>query len=163
MAAWFFSFQHSGFCFQKCSDLLWEMVFCYQNSSGLQWEKIVLVIEKTFEIRGWRPRIFNFFVNTRTVSENSFWNGMLFQIWYIRKIQIQLGKIIGFQKPTGKRRKGPLFLMPCPSQLPRASNKERLLSLAPLYTKVGMHRRKKGRNMAWQVQWYTAYIFNYRL
>ena len=40
-----------------------------------------------------------------------------------------------------------LFLMPCPSQLPRASNKERLLSLAPLHTKVGMHRRKKGRKI----------------
>ena len=37
--------------------------------------------------------------------------------------------------------------MPCPSQLPRASNKERLLSLAPLHTKVGMHRRKKGRKI----------------
>ena len=57
-------------------------------------------------------------------------------------------KKIEFQNPAGKVRKGPLFLMPCPSQLPRAGNKERLLSLGPLHTKVGMHRRKKGRNMA---------------
>ena len=34
------------------------MVFCYQNCCDLLWEKIVLVIEKkTFEIRGWNPRI----------------------------------------------------------------------------------------------------------
>ena len=36
------------FCYQNCSDLLWEMVFCYQNCSDLLWEKIVLVIEKNF-------------------------------------------------------------------------------------------------------------------
>ena len=61
------------FCYQNCSDLLWEkivlvieknfrnlkkllgfrnmpeklkMVFCYQNCSDLLWEKIVLVIKK---------------------------------------------------------------------------------------------------------------------
>ena len=35
-----------------------EMVFCYQNCSDLLWEKIVLVIEKIFEI-------------TRTIYSNS--------------------------------------------------------------------------------------------
>ena len=37
------------------------MVFWYQNCSDLPWEKIVLVIEKPFEIWGWRPRICKFF------------------------------------------------------------------------------------------------------
>ena len=52
----------------KCS---WEvniLVFCYQNCSDLLWEKIVLVIEKTFEIQGWRPRICKI---TRTIYSNS--------------------------------------------------------------------------------------------
>ena len=32
-----------------CSTFqLWEMVFCYQNCSDLLWEKIVLVIKKNF-------------------------------------------------------------------------------------------------------------------
>ena len=38
-----------------------EMVFCYQNCSDLLWEKIVLWLRKTFEIHGWRPRIFKHF------------------------------------------------------------------------------------------------------
>ena len=33
------------------------LVFCYQNCSDLLWEKIVLVIEKIFEVRGWSPGI----------------------------------------------------------------------------------------------------------
>ena len=34
-----------------------RLVFCYQNCSDLLWEKIVLLIEKNFWNRGWRPRI----------------------------------------------------------------------------------------------------------
>ena len=33
--------------------LLWKMVFCYQNCSDLLWEKIVLVIQKRF----WNSRL----------------------------------------------------------------------------------------------------------
>ena len=44
------------------------MVFCYQNCSDLLWEKIVLVIEKNW---GWRPRIFKIFEVTRTIYSNS--------------------------------------------------------------------------------------------
>ena len=47
------------------------MVFCHQNCSDLLWEKIVLAIEKNFEIRGWRPRICNIFEITRTIHSNS--------------------------------------------------------------------------------------------
>ena len=55
-----------------------KMVFCYQNCSGLLWEKIVLVIEKTFEIRGWRPRICKIFRSAKQFiralkGENNFW------------------------------------------------------------------------------------------
>ena len=42
-----------------------RLVFCYQNCSYLLWEKIILV--KTFEIRGWRPRICKIFEITRTI------------------------------------------------------------------------------------------------
>ena len=49
----------------------YEMVFCYQNCSDLLVEKIVLVIKKTFEIRGWRPRIYKNFEISRTICSNS--------------------------------------------------------------------------------------------
>ena len=42
-----------------------EMVFCYQNCSDLLWSR------KTFEIRGWRPRICKIFEITRTIHSNS--------------------------------------------------------------------------------------------
>ena len=51
--------------------LLSEMVFCYQNCSDLLWERFVLVIKKNFEIRGWRPRICKNFEITR--GQNNFW------------------------------------------------------------------------------------------
>ena len=47
------------------------MVFCYQNCSDLLWERIILVTEKNFEIRGWRPRIFKNFEITRAICSNS--------------------------------------------------------------------------------------------
>ena len=53
------------------TNLIKTMVFCYQNCSDLLWQKIVLVIEKTFEIRGWRPRICKIFEITRTIYSNS--------------------------------------------------------------------------------------------
>ena len=50
---------------------IWKLyVFCYQNCSDLLWEKNVPVIEKKFEIRGWRPRIFKIEI-TRTIYSNS--------------------------------------------------------------------------------------------
>ena len=42
------------------------MVFCYQNCTDLLWEKIVLVIEKN-----WRPRICKFFEIIRTIYSSS--------------------------------------------------------------------------------------------
>ena len=54
----------------------WEMVFCYQNCSDLLWEKIVLVIEKNFEAEG---REFAKFLRSleqfiQTVKgQNNFW------------------------------------------------------------------------------------------
>ena len=68
------SFQNKA---ANCTQTSWvhkvqlTMVFCYQNCSDLLWEKIVLVIEKTFEIRGWRPRICKIFEITRTIYSNS--------------------------------------------------------------------------------------------
>ena len=44
-------------------------IFCYQNCSDLLWEKIVLVIEKN--IRGWRPRICQSFGISRMIYLNS--------------------------------------------------------------------------------------------
>ena len=52
--------------------ILPSMVFCYQNCSDLLWEEIVLVIaKKTFEIQGWRPRTCKNFEITRTIYSNS--------------------------------------------------------------------------------------------
>ena len=56
---------------EKNVKIVNEMVFCYQNCSDLLWEKNDLVIEKTFEIRGWRPRIWNLFEITRTIYSDS--------------------------------------------------------------------------------------------
>ena len=54
-----------------CQIIVWhsveEMVFCYQNCSNLVGEKIVLVLEKTFEIRGGRLKICKTYeINTTT-------------------------------------------------------------------------------------------------
>ena len=49
----------------------YEMVFCYQNCSDLLVEKIVLVIKKTFEIRGWRCKIFEITWTIYSKSERS--------------------------------------------------------------------------------------------
>ena len=48
-----------------------KMVFCYQNWSDLLWEKLFQWSRKTFEIRGWRPRICKIFVITWTIYSNS--------------------------------------------------------------------------------------------
>ena len=55
----------------SCQAVQMKMVFCYQNCSDLLWKKIVLVIEKKFEIQGWRPRICKNFEITRTIYSNS--------------------------------------------------------------------------------------------
>ena len=47
--------------FKSLKSLIKQMVFCYQNYSDLLWEKIVLVIEKNFDICGWRWRIYKVF------------------------------------------------------------------------------------------------------
>ena len=48
-----------------------EMIFCYQNCSDQLWEKIVVWSRKTFEIRGWRPRICKKIEITWTIYSNS--------------------------------------------------------------------------------------------
>ena len=82
-----------------------EIVFCCQICSDLLWEKIVLWLRKTFEIRGWRPRICKIFEIIRTIYSNSerseqilvtecFFNLFLevSHISWIRIITIQTGK-----------------------------------------------------------------------
>ena len=74
IAVLFFSLlQNTSVTFEteNMNNEYWEMVFCYQNCSDLLWEKIVLVIEKIFEIRGWGPRICKNFEITRTICLNS--------------------------------------------------------------------------------------------
>jgi hypothetical protein len=58
---------------EKQSDFatLLSLVFCFQNCSDLLWEKIVLVIEKNFWNLGWRPRISKIFEITWTIYSNS--------------------------------------------------------------------------------------------
>ena len=49
------------------------MEFRYQNYSDLLWEKIVLVIEKIFEIRGWEfLRSLEHFIQT-VKGQNNYW------------------------------------------------------------------------------------------
>ena len=50
----FFQWWANIFRFLVKIKILKEMVFFYQNCFDLLWEKIVLVIEKNFEVRGWR-------------------------------------------------------------------------------------------------------------
>ena len=50
-----------------CKYMRATVVFCYQNCSDLLWEKSVLVIGKKNLIRGKRPRICKNFEITRTI------------------------------------------------------------------------------------------------
>ena len=56
------------FCFIVTSS---QLLFCYQNCSYLLWEKLFQWSRKTFEIRGWRPRICKNFEITRKMYSNS--------------------------------------------------------------------------------------------
>ena len=81
--------------YKKCSIMchfvfFWrELVFCYQNCSDLLWEKIVLVIEKTFE---WKVR-----------TQNNFWQQNVFLTcsWRflrsnkLEQLEFKFEKIIG--------------------------------------------------------------------
>ena len=51
--------------------LLWKMVFCYQNCSDLLWEKIVLVIEKDFWNLRLKAENLQIFETTKSVGSNS--------------------------------------------------------------------------------------------
>ena len=90
-----------------------KTVFCYQNCSDLLWEKIVLGIEKNFEIQGWiekhagkvrklqtyllsSSRKFKFFV----VHED--WNTTLERIWHICEIYIEVQGVFLSRGPTIK-------------------------------------------------------------
>ena len=54
------------------SHLTWaEMVFCFQNCSDLLWEKNCFSDREKLEIRDWRPRILKIFEITRTIDSNS--------------------------------------------------------------------------------------------
>ena len=57
-----------GYPRHEISRIFYPLVSCYQNCSDLLWEKIVLVIEKTFEICRWRPKIFKHFEITGTIK-----------------------------------------------------------------------------------------------
>ena len=57
-------FKKVNILFHKDFHIYRGMVFCYQNCSDLLWEK-------TFEIRSWRPRIRKIFEITRTIYSNS--------------------------------------------------------------------------------------------
>ena len=76
------------------------MVFCYQNCSDLLWEKFVLVIEKNlwkFEAECQEfvkfLRSLEQFIQTVKLERTIFGNRMLiFQIWSVRTIEIQIIK-----------------------------------------------------------------------
>ena len=56
------------------ADCIEKMVFCYQNCSDLLWEKIVLVIEKTFEGQKFEIFLRSLEQFTQTVKGlNNFW------------------------------------------------------------------------------------------
>ena len=62
------------------------MVFCYQNCSDLLWEKLFYCLRKTFVIQGWRPRICKSFSRSLeefflTVGQNNFGNKIPF-LWF---------------------------------------------------------------------------------
>ena len=58
-------------CLRDLNSLMVCSLNCYQNCSDLLWERIVPVIEKTFDIWGWRPRICKNFEITRAIHSNS--------------------------------------------------------------------------------------------
>ena len=77
-----------------CSNL----VFCFQNCSDLLWEK--KWVRKTFEIRSWRPKICKCFEITRTIYSKSEpseqflkQNYFLTYLWsFLRTIRIPIGQ-----------------------------------------------------------------------
>ena len=65
------------------------MVFCFQNISDLQWEKFVLLIEKTLEIQGCRPKIC-----TGTIYTNNEKSVYSLSTQYLGKIQVTPEEIV---------------------------------------------------------------------
>ena len=74
--------ENLALCFLSISlPLLLKIVFCYQNCSDLctvqgvgslvLWEKLFWWSRKTFEIQGWRLKIFKIFEITRTIYSKS--------------------------------------------------------------------------------------------
>ena len=49
----------------------WKIIFCFQKFSDLQWETMFKESRKSFEIRGWRQRIFKKIEITKTNCSNS--------------------------------------------------------------------------------------------
>ena len=110
---------------KKTTDATFSSI--WQNRNGilllkLFWptvrKKMFWWSRKTFEIRGWKPRIFKIFEITWTIYSNSerseqflvtecFFNLFLevSQIYKIRTIIIQIGKNFGIEKHAGKVRK----------------------------------------------------------
>ena len=86
------------------------MVFCYQNCSDLLWEKIVLVIKKNF---------FKIFEITRTIYSNSEWSEqfvvtecfLLTCFWRflrsnkLEQLEFKLEKLLGFKNMQEKLEK----------------------------------------------------------
>ena len=74
MQFFFISWDEKFIASQRVGNIFWKMVFCYQNCSDLLWEKIVPVIEKTFEIREFAKilRSLEQFIQT-VKGQNNFW------------------------------------------------------------------------------------------
>ena len=97
------------------TSLVKKIVFCYQNCSDLLWEKNVLgILRKTFKIRGWSPRICKIFegkVRTFLVTE-CFFNLFLevsHTYYKSEQLEFKLEKIIGILKHAGTVRKRTLI------------------------------------------------------
>ena len=101
-----------------------EMVFCYQNCSELLWEKMFLWLRKTFEIRSWRLRIFKIFEITGTIYSNSerseqflvtecffltcSWRFLISN--KLEQLEFKLEKILGFRNMQGNLEKYIYFI-----------------------------------------------------
>ena len=82
------------------------VVFCFQNCSDLLWEKSFYWTRKTFEIGGWRPRICKNFEITRTIYSNSESPGGFSDLIYLLgQIKLKLENNICIYKPAGNLRK----------------------------------------------------------
>ena len=111
------------------------LVFCYQNCSDLLWQKIVLEIEKNFWNSRLKPRICKIFEITRTIYSNSERSEQCLETecfltcsWRflisnkLEQFKFKLEKIIGIKKHAGKFRKRNFFLDIFVNDCPKTSH-----------------------------------------